>query len=490
MMAYAAHADDAVLGAGGMGRSDAMHPAVVSMAHEPPFRVAKRDLVTGETTLEAIVRDPAVSDVKWLLDDGRTFNPAKKGSFSRAITLDVVPYERRVRAVALDARGEPLYEQATTINPGGKALDAMFLSPLMGQSAHGATPVIVEASVPAPETVSSVVLSYGVGSADAYRHLVLTHIEDGKYGGMVDLPAGLTVLEAMVTTDERALSRTIMVNTPPGSYTEGMDVRVVQQMLTRRGAKAAGGLDGLRVENAKTGKAYEVLDAVPLEEARFRFCVAIDLSASMTYGKDLRDAMAADFVERIMQDDDSAFIYGFGDFMRTMHPWSRDRVSLSAKLGSIRGANAETTPLYDALTNIIYAFQGAQGAKAIFLVTDGWDNTLPKDTPVAERRRVEEERERLYAHVLDYARQSGVQIYAVGIESMLGDGKLVANKKKLAELAEATGGKSYVIFARDKAEAREKIDDVVESLIEDLSHQVVVSYKKPAGDNAPVRIGK
>ncbi len=84
------------------------------------------------------------------------------------------------------------------------------------------------------------------------------------------------------------------------------------------------------------------------------------------------------------------------------------------------------TSLHDAVVTSLYYFRGVRGRRALVLLSDGEDtsSSLP------------------FKDALEYARRSGVSIYAIGLRIGRAD---LGVRNKLDALAKETGGRTYYI---------------------------------------------
>ena len=105
--------------------------------------------------------------------------------------------------------------------------------------------------------------------------------------------------------------------------------------------------------------------------------------------------------------------------------FTRDLGALAAGLAGLKAERG--TALYDSLIFSFYNFNGLRGRRALLLLSDGKDE--------GSRFTWEE--------TLEFARRAGVTVYVVGLGEEV-------EKKKLARLAEETGGRAF--FPKDAAE--------------------------------------
>jgi VWFA-related protein len=387
--------------------------------------------------------------------------------FALEFDLGPIPREATVTVVALDGARQVLYRQQAVLNPGGRRLVLEFVSPLDGSRAVGPTPVLVRASAPPGDTLSSVALD-GPGGAVALTG-------DDVFSATVDLPAGTTPLTARVKTARgRVAERTVLLNGRGVVATS--DAHVVEQTVAvTKGGEPLEGLGPADFTVKDDRGVCEVREARLLRDAPLAIGLSIDTSMSLLYTEALRTAAAESFLARTIRAGDVAFLQRFGVAVSEVVPWTGDRALLSRRVLELGYDGVPGTLLHSAILRALYAFQGGQGARALVLVTDG--NVFEDD--------VEEK------DAIAYARQSGVKIYALGLPYMeelrtprkvkAPDGtvavevkikqvSLPPNVEVLRRITDATGGRSYVV----KSES--ELPRVFAAIERDLRTQYLVSY--------------
>ena len=152
-------------------------------------------------------------------------------------------------------------------------------------------------------------------------------------------------------------------------------------------------------------------------------------------------------------------ILGFNDRVYLYSDFSPD-------VAALEGAIATTYPdgstaLYDAVVEALRKVNTQRGKRALVVLSDGLDTQSSFG----------------FADVLEYARQSNVLIYTIGLQLMhdateLGDasGAVRESVESLRALAESTGGAAYFPLSLDE------LEDVYEQIADELTSQYAISY--------------
>lgn len=431
---------------------------------------APREMVTGPVEVRAIVSDSAVRAVRWSVDDWSRVTPPP---FTLAFDAGPVPYERRVRAVALDEGRRALYRGEATLNPGGRHLAVEFESPADGQSLSGRVEVELRVRTPSDDEVASVELD------SAGTPVPLSPAGPGLLRGVVDVPPREGALVARLATRRgRETERTLLVNAP--GLVASVDAHVVDQLVgVSRGEKPVEGLGAADFEVRDEKGRCEVRDVTLLRDAPLSIGFAIDTSVSLRHTPELRKATADVFLDRCFGEKDAAFVLSFGPVVEMQASWTRSKEKLREAVLALEDFGVGGTALYEAVQKAVYELQGGAGARALVLVTDGNDF----DGSVSEEA------------ALAYVRQSGVRIFAIGLTSTAAVVEPVrpaapdggpprpaeprtviqpANEEVLSRFTAASGGRLWLVH---KAE---DLPGIYRALERDLRTQYLVSFVSSA----------
>jgi VWFA-related protein len=432
----------------------------------PAFRLqVPEGMSVGRVALRADAADARVAAVSWTVDDTtRTLPPP----FTLVLDVGPVPQEKRVVAVAVDRDRKPLYRQEAVLNPGERALHLEILSPLEGERVSGPVTVLVRAAAPPGDTVESLTVEAGG------RPVPVTGDGDDRLA-VVDVPDRTTALTASLrTADGRKAERTIVLN-GRGVVTSS-EAHIVEQMVavTRRGEP----LEGLTAADFRvrdSAGACEVRDVTLLRNTPLAVGILVDTSESLLYAEALRQATAGLFLERTLKEKDRAFLTRFGPGVSKVVDWTRSKESLRQAILALADDEIPGTLLYSGIVRALYQFQGQQGARALILITDG--NAFEDDLGAGP--------------ALEYARQSGVKIYALGLPATghletivrekdaegrpvnrvaLEPVKLPPNLEALEPFAKETGGRVYSIRNADD------LQKFFAEIERDIRTQYLVSY--------------
>jgi VWFA-related protein len=439
------------------------YPASLPHPSAPRFEIVAPDrMVTGSVLLHAEVQDPNVSAVKWVLGEYARTTPRP---FELTFDVGPVPAQRKIRALALDARRQPLYERVTVLNPGGRGLGVEFVTPVQGEAVSGPTEVRVRVQVPVDDAIASLTVG------DESRDVTLAPVagREGIYATIVELPGSPAPLVARLRTERgRTADSSVLVNAR--GLVERSDAHVVEQMVSvsKGGAPVMNLGSGDFTVRDERG-ACEVREVRLVKDTPLAVGFAVDTSISLRHNRELLRETATTFLDQCFKDGDAGFIYAFGPVVSRVRDWTPSKTTLKQDFGRLPETELTGTNFYEAVVKSLYQFQGSQGARALILATDGEDF----DGDVSE------------ADALAYARQSGVPIYALALTTQSlavnvrpggpgeADARLVEAPPNMAVLnrfTHATGGRAYLV------KRGEDLHQVFQSIEREIRTQYLVSY--------------
>ncbi|HET9209240.1 MAG TPA: VWA domain-containing protein, partial [Thermoanaerobaculia bacterium] len=266
----------------------------------------------------------------------------------------------------------------------------------------------------------------------------------------VVLPKGesLAYMRAVAyLTDGSSAEHLVFVNAPAEMAQVNVDyVELYATVLDRQGRPVTADLKAQNFTVSEDGIRQQIARCERVTDLPIHAAVAIDVSASMEPNLDAAKAAALQFLDRMVRPKDRAEVITFNDHPALGVRFTRD---VKALAGGLAGLKAERgTALYDSLIFSFYTFNGLKGRRALLLLSDGKDE--------GSRFTFEE--------ALDFARRAGVTVYAIG----LGD---EVDKKKLAKIAEETGGRAF--FPRQAGE----LAGIYSGIEEELRSQILITYQ-------------
>ncbi len=411
------------------------------------------DIVSGIQTIETMVTGNAIKGVEFWLD-GKKIAVRRAPPYSLDLDFGIVPHTRRIRAVALDERNEPLTGDDIVVNTGTDPFRVRITSPRVAPHLVGEARVEMDVHIPDGEELEALELFWNTTR--------LATLFDAPFVQTVNVPdsvGGIGYLRAVATLKDSTLppvEDVVMINTP--AYMEELNVHLVELPTTV--------LVNGKPSNNLGEKAFKVTDeGKPVSLAKFEYVknlplslgLAIDTSGSMQPRMDEAQKAGAQFFEKIMRRGDKAFLVAFDTNPNMVQKWSTRVADMHAGLAKLRAE--EQTSLYDAIVYSLYNFQGIRGQKALVLISDGKDTSSKFS----------------FDQALEYARRAAVPIYAIGIGIR---GNEIDVRYKLQKLSQETGGSVYYI-----EEARE-LQKTYDQIQEELRSQYILGFY-PAPDVKP-----
>lgn len=411
-------------------------------------------LVTGRQRVRAELRGQGVARVAFRLDERAVLTKARP-PYEVELDFGKAPRPRRVEAIALDGRGRELARDQITINGGPHRFSLRLVEPATVPGGTDRIPVRAVVEAPEGERIERVELYLG-------EHLAATLFQP-PWSLTLQAPAAerpdwvraVAYLEGGGAAEDVRL----LAGGVPG---EALDVDLVEiyaTVLDRRG-RPIDDLTGAEVQVSEEGAEMKIRRFERVEGRPIHAGVMIDVSSSMA--EELSEAERAAFVffERVLTPRDRAAVVIFSDDVRLA---ARFTSRLDVLAGGLAGLEARgDTHLHDAVAFTLHYFSGIRGQRAIVLLSDGFDSGSELD----------------FEDTLDYARRTGVAIYAIGlgVPTNPPDGRLA-----LDQLARDTGGRSFYV---DRATELERVYTAIER---ELRAQYLIAYQSPRSDGGSFR---
>lgn len=166
------------------------------------------------------------------------------------------------------------------------------------------------------------------------------------------------------------------------------------------------------------------------------------------------------FFEKIVTPRDRAALVTFNDQARLVVPFTNN---LEVLAGGLAGMEADgETALHDSIVFTLYHFGGVRGQRALILLSDGLDSLSSYS----------------FSETLDFARETGVTIYTIGLEIPSSEHEA---RSKLRRLCKETGGQSFFISG-----SRE-LERVYQTIERQLRSQYLIAYQSSLADQKGFR---
>jgi VWFA-related protein len=400
----------------------------------------------GRTEIDTMVTTELIRRAVFYLD-GEEVATDERPPFSATLDLGARAEPHTVRVVAQDRSGVPLGEHEITLNRRSAPFDVTItqLRPVhshrpRGLAGEGGSFTQVEARVSVPPDAA-------LDRVEVYRNeeLIATlrqppwtarlpHTGEGAEPGASDYVRVLAVLE-----DGRSLEDVRLL--AAGAPGERVEVNLVElfAVVTNPDGKPVEDLDPDDFRITWNGRRQEVERFQVADDVPLTLGLLVDTSGSMwPLMVDTKQA-AGRFLVQTLIEGDRAFLVGFADRAKLLHPATGDPLEL---LGSFRRLVAGgATALYDSIVFSLAQIQETSGRRALVLLTDGYD----QGSRFGTRRAIHD------------ARRLAVPVYVVSLAGLYSERGSV-RRADLEAITEHTGGRIYYI--RDAGELSGAYDEI------------------------------
>ena len=399
-------------------------------------------LLSGRLRFDTLASGTDIDSVTFFLDD-REILTKNNPPYNVEIDLGPFPRLRRLRAEAHDGDDATVAEDEILLNAGEHRFGVRLIEPRAGRTYKESLQARAEVEVPPGETLERVEFFLN-------ERLVATLYQE-PFAQPIRLPATSQVSYVRAVAhlvDGNTTEDLVFVNSP--DYIEKVEVQFVELFTSVLDSEGRP-IDNLRKEEVtvfEDGVRQDILRFERVEDLPIHAVILLDNSASMVGVLDRARKAALQFFRQTLEPRDRAAVITFNRFPEIAVKFTNNPKDLGA---SLQGLTAEgQTALYDSLMFSLYYFSGIKGQRALLLLSDGKDEVSRF----------------AYRETLEYARRAGVTIYSIGL-NVEGGGP----RRKLVELANETGGRSY--FIRDIG-LLEGIYDLIES---DMRSQYLIAYQ-------------
>ena len=380
--------------------------------------------------------------------DGETLGRRNRPPWTVSIPLGEIIRRTEVRAVALDADGNYLGEDAIILNnPSGQIGVQILLAP--------------ESSI--ANGLRTVTVATTTGKKDI--HEVSLHLDAELIARWATCPCvtevpvsrlqSAAILSAEVMDADGTRGDAVYTLGGGGGFVGSVRVELVELpvvVLNQNGTPLVGlGLEDFTVledEEEVEVEGFGTTADLPLSLA-----IAVDTSGSMIEDFPKVRRAVRGFTDELLKAGDQAVLIRFSWDAKVQVNWTDNINALVGDLDTVVPEGG--TSLHDAVIRSLEQFRGRRGRQAVVLLTDGEDTTSRTDWKVAER----------FAHTMR------IPIFSIG----LGVGKLdFASRKILKGLAAETGAEAFFPKQVDELPA------VYARIAELLRSQYLLWYPSPS----------
>jgi len=380
--------------------------------------------------------------------DGEALGRRNRPPWTVSIPLGDIIRRTEIRAVALDADGNYLGEDAIVLNnPSGQIGVQILLAP--------------ESSITNGRRAVTVATTTGKKEV----HQVNLHLDAELIARWATCPCvievpvaklqGAAILSAEVVDSDGSRGDAVYTLGGGGGFVGSVRVELVELpvvVLNENGMPVI----GLELENFTV---FEDEEQVEVEgfgttaDLPLSLAIAVDTSGSMIEDFPKVRRAVRGFTDELLEDGDQAVLIRFSWDAKVQVNWTDNINALVGDLDTVTPEGG--TSLHDAVVRSLEQFRGRRGRQAVVLLTDGEDTTSRTDWKVAER----------FAHTMR------IPIFSIG----LGVGKLdFSSRKTLKSLAAETGGEAFFPKQVDELPA------VYARIAELLRSQYLLWYPSPS----------
>ncbi|MEM1248127.1 MAG: VWA domain-containing protein [Acidobacteriota bacterium] len=374
---------------------------------------------TGFVRFDTLTTGEGIAEIRFALN-GRVVMQKRRAPYSVELDLGRVPRTHELRVSAHDENGAELTSDQIQLNSSQYTFSARLVEPTAGVDYVGSVKATAEVKVPEDQALERVELYL--------NETLMATLYQEPYVQEIPLPDEKTIAYVRAVaylTDGNYTEDLVYVNAP--DYLETVEIEYVELYVTARdrSEQPAEGLTKDDFTISEDGVAQEIRRFEQVENLPIHVQVMIDTSASMSEDIDQTKQAALEFFQTGIGEKDRGALITFNDHPHLAVSFTNEIQELA---GGLAGLQAERgTALYDSLIFGLYHLNGLKGQRAMLLLSDGKDESSRFS----------------YEDTLEFARRAGVAIYSIGL-AIDGKGAREA-KKKLTEIAEETGGRSFFL---------------------------------------------
>jgi len=404
------------------------------------------DIVSGVVRVDAEVGDERIREVAFSLD-GKPILSRRRPPWTVELRLGELPRSMRVRAVARDASGEIVAADEVELNAAPHRFTVRLVEPREGAAR---APLRVRAEVQVPP-------DRGLDRLDLFldETPVATLFQEPWEAVIATLPTPPpTFLRALGSLTDGTTTEDVVLLAGGDTQRGAVEVDLVEVYTAALdgGGRPVSDLGSDDFTVREDGRAQHVTRFQRVTDLPLQVGLLVDTSASMEEMLPKVQDAALRFFRDALAPGDRAAVITFSEEPRLAAPFTRDLDRLGAALVGLQAARGTT--LWDSLVYALHYFQGTPGRRALLVFSDGADHGSRYT----------------FDQALAYAEHSGVSVYAVSFGG-IGSSLLETGRRRLANLAEATGGRNFVLG--DVGE----LAKTYEAIEEDLRSQYLLVYQ-------------
>jgi len=376
------------------------------------------EVMLGVWRAESLVTGDRIRKVVFLVD-GEAQLTRTHAPWAAEVRLSPFPREQVVRVEGYDDAGALVTADEVVLNQARGTFRVTIAEPKAGAriKADRAT-VRAEIVVPQERRLQSVELRLNDVPVETRT--------EPPWQWEIKLPAD-EIVYAGVTAELDDGTRTEAVRflrAPENLEQVDVDLVELYTTVTDGSNQNVRGLTAADFEVLEDGKPQKLAKFEHVENLPLTLGLVIDTSISMATSLVEAQRAGSSLLHSLMTPKDRAFAIGFSFQPYLVMPPTDDVEGVSQALEGLRAHGR--TALNDAIVTGLYYFRGTKGQRALILLTDGDDtgSSTPWET------------------ALEYARRSGVAVYAVGLSIPLHDREA---RGHLSELAASSGGRVFFV---------------------------------------------
>lgn len=380
----------------------------------------RREVMAG--TIEVVATAQGAAKVEYFLDDARV-TERTSAPFTASISLGTLPRAHTIKAVAYDASGRRVGEDAATVNDRVSSLSVHIAEPRDGSIESHAV-VVLQPRAPDGIALQSVDLYWDE------KKLATMTAPPFRYELTLPAKNASGYLRAVAHDASGSAAEDVkLINAGGVTDTARIDAVELYAIVQDRGGHTIEGLTAADFDVKEDGKPVKA-DLRSTAADPITFGIAVDTSGSMRVSMGVVIEYVAEFVQTSLAEHDQALLIAFDAQPHILQPLTSDLRHIRSDLSAIQPTGQ--TAVWDSVIYALQQLRAARGRRALLVFTDGNDNASRTD----------------HAAAVQIAQETGVPVYVVMTYS--GGGNAMVNGSAtsrprnggtpLEQLASVTGG--------------------------------------------------